>query len=81
MKVSEKFIKLALPEVALLFDLVCLTFCAAAGGSPEWTGTISIRDIGIPVRSVNWVRLHAGRTAQDLPCLNANLRALSELRG
>ena len=73
MKVSEKFIKLTLPKVALLFDLVCLTFCATAGGSPEWTGTINIRDIGIPVRSVNWVRLHPGRTAQDLPCLYATM--------
>ena len=68
---SKRFIKLA--EVVVLFDLACLTFCAAAGGSPEWTGTTNIRDIGIPVRSVNWVRLHLGRTAQDLPCLYATM--------
>jgi len=71
MKVSDKFIKLA--EVAVLFDLVCLTFCAAAGGRMEGTGTANIRDIGIPVRSVNWVRLHPGRTAKDLPCLYATM--------
>jgi len=71
MKVSEKIMKLA--EVAVLFDLVCLTFCAAAGGSKELTGTTNIRDIGIPVRSVNWVRLHPGHTAKDLPCLYATM--------
>jgi hypothetical protein len=32
-----------------------------------------IRDIGIPVRSVNWVRLHAGRTRDGHPCLYATM--------
>jgi len=32
-----------------------------------------IRDIGIPVRSVNWVRLHAGRDQQDDPCVYATM--------
>jgi hypothetical protein len=71
--VSEKSAKLALSEVALLLSLICLNFGAAAGVSPEWTATTNIRDIGIPVRSVNWVRLHAGRTAQNVPCLHATM--------
>ena len=29
----------------------------------------SIRDIGIPVRSVNWVRLHTGRDREGDPCI------------
>ncbi|MBI2192710.1 MAG: hypothetical protein HYU36_12075 [Planctomycetes bacterium] len=33
----------------------------------------SIRDLGIPVRSVNWVHLHAGRTAAGKPCLLATM--------
>ena len=32
-----------------------------------------IRDIGIPVRSVNWVRLHAGRNKEDVPCIYATM--------
>ena len=33
----------------------------------------SIRDLGVPVRSVNWVRLHAGRDQQGRPCLYATM--------
>ena len=32
-----------------------------------------IRDIGIPVRSVNWVRLHAGRDGGGAPCIYATM--------
>jgi hypothetical protein len=32
-----------------------------------------IRDIGIPVRSVNWVRLHAGRNKDGAPCIYATM--------
>lgn len=28
-----------------------------------------IRELGIPVRSVNWVHLHAGRTQEGTPCI------------
>ena len=30
-----------------------------------------IRELGIPVRSVNWVHLHAGRTREGTPCIYA----------
>ena len=32
-----------------------------------------IRDLGVPVRSVNWVRLHAGRTSGGDPCIYATM--------
>lgn len=73
MKVSDKFIRLTLSEVALLLSMICLNLGTAAGGSPGGADTINMRDIGIPVRSVNWVRLHPGRTAQDVPCLHATM--------
>jgi hypothetical protein len=32
-----------------------------------------VRDIGIPVRSVNWVRLHAGHNREGVPCIYATM--------
>jgi streptogramin lyase len=32
-----------------------------------------VRDIGIPVRSVNWVRLHVGRDREGKPCVYATM--------
>lgn len=32
-----------------------------------------IRDVGVPVRSVNWVRLHAGRDREGKPCIYATM--------
>ena len=32
-----------------------------------------IRDLGVPVRSVNWVRLHAGRNREGAPCIYATM--------
>lgn len=32
-----------------------------------------IRDIGVPVKSVNWVRLHAGYTQRRRPCIYATM--------
>ena len=32
-----------------------------------------IHDIGVPVRSVNWVGLHAGRNRTDAPCIYATM--------
>ena len=32
-----------------------------------------IRDLGIPVRSVNWVRLHPGRNREGAPCIYATM--------
>jgi hypothetical protein len=32
-----------------------------------------LRDLGIPVRSVNWVRLHAGRNREGDPCIYATM--------
>ena len=44
-----------------------------ARGQLEEARMISIRDIGIPVQSVNWVRLHPGKNAQGSPCLYATM--------
>lgn len=35
------------------------------------TNDICVRNIGIPVRSVNWVRLHAGHDRSGSPCIYA----------
>ncbi len=32
-----------------------------------------IRDIGIPVQSVNWVGLHPGRNREGAPCIYATM--------
>ncbi|MBM3239584.1 hypothetical protein FJZ31_25130, partial [Candidatus Poribacteria bacterium] len=34
---------------------------------------LKIRDIGIPVQSVNWVRLHPGRNLDGAPCIYATM--------
>ena len=43
-------------------------------------GKNAIREIGIPVRSVNWVRLHAGLDRSGRPCLCAAMGQESEHR-
>lgn len=35
--------------------------------------SVQVRDIGVPVRSVNWVRLHAGRNGKGDPCIYATM--------
>ena len=34
---------------------------------------LKIRDIGIPVQSVNWVRLHPGKNREGIPCIYATM--------
>lgn len=72
-KMGEKLIRLGLAHVASFFAGLCLIVCVAADGRSEESHAIGIRDIGIPVRSVNWVRLHVGHTRQGLPCLYATM--------
>ncbi len=56
------------------FALILIVFCLFANmGSCAEDQNIQIRDIGIPVKSVNWVRLHAGHDKQDEPCLYATM--------
>jgi outer membrane protein assembly factor BamB len=62
-----------LTQSLLFFALACLTFAQIADGSLEQTRALSVRDIGVPVCSVNWVRLHPGRAGQDTPCLYATM--------
>ena len=45
----------------------------AAHGAGRETHDPQIRDIGIPVRSVNWVRLHAGHNREGDPCIYATM--------
>ncbi|MFH1007705.1 MAG: hypothetical protein V1800_09420 [Candidatus Latescibacterota bacterium] len=37
------------------------------------TCAVRIQDLGVPVRSVNWVRLHAGRNGKGAPCIYATM--------
>jgi streptogramin lyase len=57
----------------LFIVVICIALCGMADGNPEESCIISIRDIGTPVQSVNWVRLHPGQTAQDSSCLYATM--------
>jgi hypothetical protein len=70
---SNRSKRIALPEVPWFFALASLIFFQVANGGLAESRTISIRDIGIPVCSVNWVRLHPGRTGQGSPCLYATM--------
>lgn len=69
----KKFTKLALSDVKMLVALTCMLICGVTDGNTKEMRTISMRDIGIPVQSVNWVRLHPGQTGQDFPCLYATM--------
>ncbi|MBN2317064.1 MAG: hypothetical protein JXM79_24265, partial [Sedimentisphaerales bacterium] len=62
----------------LFVALACLMVCGATYGDAKEAHAISIRDIGTPVQSVNWVRLHPGRTGRDLPCLYATMGQTAE---
>jgi len=73
MKVCKKSTNSAFSNGKMFVSLVYLVICGIAGGNPEETRTISIHDIGIPVQSVNWVRLHPGQTNQGTPCLFATM--------
>jgi len=45
-----------------------LAACGGARGA-DW----AVREIGVPVRSVNWVRLAAGRDGRGKPCIYATM--------
>ena len=49
-----------------------------AGNAVRKTQVSEIRDIGVPVRSVNWVRLHAGRNQKGSPCLYVTMGQKAE---
>ena len=59
----------------LLLIGMCITACAMAWpacgekAASAKSDESRLRDIGIPVRSVTWVQLHAGRTRGGDPCL------------
>jgi streptogramin lyase len=46
---------------------IVLGFFAGEASAADRT----VRDIGVPVRSVNWVSLHAGRNREGTPCIYA----------
>ena len=64
---------LALFDGRIFVVLACVAICGMTEGKSEEARTKQIRDIGIPVQSVNWVRLHPGKNAQDSPCLYATM--------
>ncbi len=46
--------------------------------SQDANSGIKIRDIGVPVRSVNWVRLHVGKDQEGQPCIYAAMGQKAE---
>jgi len=53
--------------------LVLSALTASAGWVPAGAAEFKIRELGVPVRSVNWVRLFAGRDAAGRPCIYATM--------
>ncbi|MEO6875430.1 MAG: hypothetical protein ABI222_11485, partial [Opitutaceae bacterium] len=60
--------KLPHPLIPLFFLTVAMT---AASAAPA--GEIIVRDLGVPVKAVNWVRLHPGRGPDGQPSLLASM--------
>ncbi len=54
----------------LLLNLIFISMPAKA--SPASTA-ITVRDLGVPVKAVNWIRLHPGRGADGQPSLLATM--------
>jgi hypothetical protein len=65
--------KVVLTRLSLFFTLAYLMLTPIANGGIKPSQTINIRDIGVPVCSVNWVRLHSGSTGRDEPWLYATM--------
>jgi len=64
--------------LALIFSLVTVNTLYARQNSQQEkhmmkAQNVQIRDIGIPVRSVNWVRLHVGHDKEGDPCIYATM--------
>jgi len=64
--------------IAALVVSVTAGIALAAGNESALPGLSparapEIRDLGVPVRSVNWVRLHAGRNRAGDPCIYATM--------
>ncbi|NOX55900.1 MAG: hypothetical protein GXP27_15945 [Planctomycetes bacterium] len=53
----------------LVSAVLTATICVSTARSSE----LQVREIGVPVRSVNWVRLHAGRDSRGQPCIYATM--------
>jgi hypothetical protein len=49
------------------FGLLCLSLAALSAAEPV------VRDLGVPVKAVNWVRLHPGRGPDGKPSLLASM--------
>lgn len=56
----------------LLLTLVYSTAMSAAPAAPI-SPAITVRDLGVPVKAVNWVRLHPGRGPDGQPSLLASM--------
>ncbi|HPO07268.1 MAG TPA: hypothetical protein PLZ55_01265 [bacterium] len=53
--------------------LLCALACVNLGTVQKTVPAPEIREIGIPVRSVNWIRLHPGADQKGDPCLYATM--------
>lgn len=65
--------KLTLARIIVTITLGCAITYETNGDSIEESHTVTMSDIGVPVQSVNWVRLHPGRNHEGLPCLYATM--------
>ncbi len=65
--------KVTLARIIVTITLGCAITYETSGDSIEKSHTVTISEIGVPVQSVNWVRLHPGRNHADLPCLYATM--------
>ena len=66
-------IKHTLAKIIVTITLGCAITYGADGDSIKGSHPITMSDIGVPVRSVNWVRLHPGRNREGLSCLYATM--------
>lgn len=57
-------------RIALLLSIAGPLHAVALAGQPA---AESIQDLGIPVRSVNWARLHLATDAEQRPCVLASM--------
>ena len=71
-----------LPTKHLPWGLACLGLIATLSVRLEKAASdeaaTPLRDLGVPVRSVNWVHLHAGHNHQGAACLYAVMGQTAE---
>jgi hypothetical protein len=60
------------PPLLLRFNTFCFLLFIAAAAAAVATGPV-VRDLGVPVKGVSWVRLHTGQTAVGRPSLLASM--------